>query len=614
MNKYKPLKNKKRMKKIQNFVERHGLIISLLFVVIAVLTGGTGVCLAEGAAVVDPDPANPDPVDPTVNDMDDATGKGAGQDLQGTQGSATQMRRGDLAADEYDPDVVKYNAPKYVLLNFARTVAVQRSVKGYEIEHFRIGEASLMLRTTDDISEAESIKLSASNCSGNLNDLGVSSTVIVKGVKGYEKGSTTKTSGDLVLYVSAADEDEVTLRPLNGKAKVEGTISDYMRDYLVPAIPANTELYISSYAGSESQKIVNPDNSQPRSVKVFLQKRLFNILITDHEREILKKTPWGFDEMKDQALANFSKKFERDLWDGVQTRYLMRTKDGNEEYFYTSEGILRQLTNTMGIEGKFKYAHITAIGKVMFTKYAETTEAYLLCGKNKVAEIANMEEIIKYMEAKYDHKKTDYGIVVRDLVSNFGTLHIVYAPMMDEIGYENFCVAVPLQIARYYHKVKKESTIDLNKAGNDAREAQRYTYIEIGALALRGQNSMLIGPSDEIIDKNISDDTEPIEVVDAIPSNPSDGMIISFDGLLSEDGPVTPVSELPATPEDGDIIAPTTDIVVGTAPDAVTYEEGKYYIYETDAWTEYTGVVLDGDKVWQWDEDSDQWIEYTGNV
>lgn len=601
------------MKKIQNFVEKHGLLISLLFVMMAVLTGGAGVCMAEGAAVVDPDPANPDPVEPGVSNME-PEGRDAGQSLPGTQGSATQMRRGDLVPEEYDPDVVKYNAAKYVLLNFARTVAVQRTAKGYEIDHLRIGEADLTIRTTDDIAEAESIKLSASNCSGDIHQMGVSSLVIVKGVKGYEKGSTTKTSGDLVLYVSAADEDEITLRPINGKAKIEGTVSDYLRDYLVPAIPANTEMLITSYAGSESQKIVSPDNSQPRSVRVYLQKRLFNILITDHEREILKKTPWGFEEMRDQALGNFSRKFERDLWDGEQTRFLVRTKDGNEEYVYTSRGILRQLTNTLGIEGKFKYSHITAIGKVMFTKYAETTEAYLLCGKNKVAEIANMEEIQKQMDAKYDHKKTDYGIVVRNLVSNFGTLKIVYAPMMDEIGLEDFCVAVPLQIARYYHKVKKESNIDLNKAGNDAREAQRYTYTEIGALALRGQNAMLIGPSDQIVDKNISDDTTIVEVVDAIPSDPSDGMIISFDGLLSEEGPVTPVSELPADPTEGDIIAPTTDITVGTAPDAVTYEEGKYYIYESNAWTEYTGVVLDGDSAWQWDDDQDEWVEYNGTV
>ena len=142
------------MKKFQNFMTKHSLLISLMLVMIAVLTGGAGISLAGDAPVSDPDPANPDPVNPNVNDMDDPTGNGAGQNLPGTQGSASQMRRGDLARTEYDPDVVKYNAPKYVLLNFARTVAVQRSVKGYEIEHFRIGKANLTIRTTAAFAEA----------------------------------------------------------------------------------------------------------------------------------------------------------------------------------------------------------------------------------------------------------------------------------------------------------------------------------------------------------------------------------------------------------------------------------------------------------------------------
>lgn len=552
------------MKKIQFFLTKHQVLISLTLMMIAVLTGGTGYSLAADVPVTDPNPAHPDPANPEVNNMGDSTGKGAGQNLPGTQGSGTQIREGGLADDEYDPDVVKYNAPKYVLLNLARTVAVQRSVKGYEIQHPRIGEAELVLHTTAAIAEAETIKLTADNCMGDLNELGVSATIIVKGVKGYEKGSTTKTSGDLVLYVTSVDDDnaEITCRPLNGKAKIEGTKSDYLRDYKVPAIPANTELYVSSYAGSESQKVVNPDNSQPRFATVYLQKRLFNIVITDHFREILKKTPWSFDDMKDQALANFSKKFERDLWDGVQQRFIVKI-DGQDEFTYTSEGILRQLTNTLGIEGKFKYMHITAIGKVMFTKYAETTEAYLLCGKNKIAEIANMEEIIKHMDAKYDHKKTDYGIVVRSLVSNFGTLNIVYAPMMDELGYEDFCVAVPLQIARYYHKIKKESNIDLNKAGNDAREAQRYTYIEIAALALRGQNSMLIGPSDKITEKNLSDNTQAVNIVDALPENPTTGMIISFD----------------------------EDMTYGTGDNAITLDHEKAWQWNGTTWVEYTGTI-----------------------
>lgn len=546
------------MKKVRIFFERHQLLVSMLLLMLAVVTGGT--TLMADAAVVEPDPANPDPVNPSVNDLGSPDGNGAGQGLTGTQGSATQMRRGDLAEDEYDPEIVKYNAPKYVLLNAARTIAKQRKTKGYEVKHFRIGTEDLILKTTAAINAGDTVTLTSENVSGNLNLLGVSTTIAVKGVDGYVQGSTTeKDGGDLVLFVVEATEESVKCRPLNGIAKVAGTKSDYLREYSCPAIPAGTELVVMSVAGSESQMIVTPDNSQPRPETVYLQKRIFNILLTDHEREILKKTPWSLAEMKEEALDNFSKKAEYDMWVGVQRRFLMRTKDGNEEYTYTSRGTLRQLTNTMGIEGAFKWEHIAAIGKVMFTNFAEVTEAYAYCGMNKIAELMNMD-LTKHQSAEFSHHKTDYGVVVRDLVSNFGTLHVVHAPALDDLGYSDFMVIMPIQIARYYRNiVKRESTIDLKKAGNDAREASRYIYIESGALALRGHNSMLVGPSDKIASRNLSNSANPIVIVDALPSNPTSGMIVTFD----------------------------TDM-------------------------EYGQTTLSKDKLWQWNGTT--WVEYTGTV
>lgn len=607
------------MKKIQNFVTKHGLLISLLFVLIAVLTGGAGFCMAEGAAVGDPDPANPDPVNPETNDLKSPDGKGAGQALPGTQASATQLRRAKLIEDQYDPDIVEFEAADYVLLNHAQTIAQQRTVGGhdYEITDFRIGEEDLKLTVINDIAAGEKIILTEENCSGNLNMLGVSSTIVVKGVGGYENGSQTKKDGGpLVLFVVSNDEERITCRPVNGITKVDGQKSEYLREYTAPAIPAGTEMIITSVAASESQMIVQPDNSQPRPNTVYLQKMEFNILITDHEREVIKKTSWGLTDIKAQALRNFKKKQEYSLWIMAQSKFIMRTKDGNEEYVYTMNGALRQLTNTLGLEGKFKWEHISAIGKIMGTGLGKSKEAYAYCGMNKIAELENMPEILHHT-VEYKHHKTDYGIVLRDLVSNFGTWHIVHVPALDDLGYKNFMVVIPIQKAKYYHNIagnSKEYEIDLKKAGNDAREASRFIYIESGALKLGGHTSLLVGPSDEIVEKNMSDNSNPVNLVNALPANPTDGMLISFDGLLSEDGPVEKVSTLPADPTEGDIIAPTEDITVGTDPDTVTYEQGKYYIYGSGAWTEYDGTVLDGEHIYQWSETDQEWKVYTGSI
>lgn len=599
-----------------NFTRR--LFVSLCLLMMAILTGGTGLCLAD-AAVVEPDPANPDPVNPDTNNMKSPDGNGAGQSLPGTQASATQLRRAKLVEDQYDPDIVEFEADDYVLLNHAQTIAMQRNVGGhdYEITDFRIGEEDMTLVVTDDIAAGEKVILTESNCSGNLDMLGVSSTIVVTGVGGYENGSQTKKDGGpLVLFVVANDEEKITCRPINGITKTEGTKSDYLREYTAPAIPAGTKMVITSVAASESQMIVQPDNSQPRPNTVYLQKMEFNILITDHEREVIKKTSWGLTDIKAQALRNFKKKQEYSLWIMAQSRFIMRTKDGNEEFVYTMQGALRQLTNTLGLDGKFKWEYISAIGKVIGTGLGKSKEAYAYCGMNKIAELDNMPEILHHT-VEYKHHKTDYGIIVRDLVSNFGTLHIVHAPALDDLGYSNFMVVIPTQKAKYYHNINGNSKtyeIDLKKAGNEAREASRFIYIESGALKLGGHTSVLVGPSDEIVEKNMSDNSNPVNLVDALPSNPTDGMLISFDGLLSEDGPVEKVSALPENPSAGDLIAPTEDITVGEGQEAVTYEQGKYYIFTNNAWTEYTGTVLDGDKVWQWSEDDNEWKQYTGNA
>ena len=605
------------MKKMMNYLSKHNLLISLCCMVLAALFC-PGISLAD-AAMVDPDPANPDPVNPDTNDMKSPDGKGAGQTLPGTQASATQLRRAKLVEDQYDPDIVEFEAADYVLLNHAQTIAQQRTVGGhdYEITDFRIGEEDLTLTVTDDIAAGEKIILTEENCSGNLNMLGVSSTIVVKGVSGYENGSQSKTDGGpLVLFVVANDEERITCRPINGITKVEGQKSEYLREYTAPAIPAGTEMIITSVAASESQMIVQPDNSQPRPNTVYLQKMEFNILITDHEREVIKKTSWGLTDIKAQALRNFKKKQEYSLWIMAQGKFIMRTKDGNEEYVYTMQGALRQLTNTLGLDGKFKWEYISAIGKIMGTGLGKSKEAYAYCGMNKIAELENMPEILHHT-VEYKHHKTDYGIVVRDLVSSFGTWHIVHAPALDDLGYKNFMVVIPMQKAKYYHNIdgnSKTYEVDLKKAGNEAREASRYIYIEAGALKLGGHTSLLVGPSDEIVAKNMSDNSNPVTLVSALPANPTDGMLISFDGLLSEDGPVEKVSALPANPSAGDLIAPTEDITVGEGQSAVTYEQGKYYIYEDNAWSEYDGTVLDGDHIYQWSASNSEWQVYTGSV
>lgn len=553
------------MKKFINCVSKYQFAISCVLMLLAVLTGGAGVAMAAEAQPISPGSAGestPDPVNPETNDRETPDGEGGGQSLPGTQASATQLREGGLVKPEYDEEIVKFRPDEYVLLNLARTEATQRPKKGYEAKHFLIGRESLVLTTKAAITAGEdgTVTLNASNTSGNIKLAYKGKLIFVSGVFGYKDGSATEYDGDLVLFVMSNNGVTVKCQALNGKAAVPGQTSYYLYDKICPNIPANVTMVIGTVAGCESQMIVTPDNAQPRDKTVYLQKQIFNVEITDHEKEVLKWTPWALAELKENALEIFSQGAEYTLWKGKQFKWKMQmSENGKEEFAYSSEGILRQITNTLGLAGKFEFKNITDIGKLMFTEFAENKVAYFLVGKDLLSDIINMD-YTRHKEISYVQKKTDYGIVVNALVSNFGELDLIYAPALDHFGMSDFGVVIDIKSARYYTNIKKrEYNVDEKKAGNESREASRYIYIEAGALALRGYNSLLVGPSNKIIAKNLSTAAKSVLFVDELPANVAEGTKIIFD-------------------ED-------------TTINGVTYSSDKVYIKTATGWEEFNGVV-----------------------
>jgi hypothetical protein len=535
------------------------LLVSCILCMLAVLTGG-GMAMAEVPIV--PDPNNPvDPVDPKVDNLPNPDGTGAGQDLSGTQASATQLKEGDLAQPDYDEDVIHFRCHKFVLLNRARTVAQQRTCRDYETIHFRLGEEDLCGKTKAAIAAGDSIKINASNFDGDLKLLTPGSTIYVQGVDGYADGSTTKKEGDLMLFVVANPTlKEATCQAINGPAKVNGEYNDSLDDMTCPAIPANTPLVVCAIAGAESQQEVAPDNFQPRPKTVYLQKQIFNVVFTDYQKRIITKARWAIKDIKAEALRKFSAKAEYTLWLGKQKRFKMLVDPTmGEEFVYTSEGVLRQLSNTLGIsDDGIEFRDVTAITKIQFTEFSEHDEADMYCGKDMLEDIINMKDINDRI--RLTQETTDFGVKILAFHNNFGKLNIIYAPALNKIGYSKFAVVIDMKGARYYTNISKtERTVDMKKGAKDTREATRYIYIEGGALALRGFNSILVGPASLIAKRNVSKSARPVNMVNTLPATPYEGMLI----LLNE------------------------DITVN----GVNYSSDLVYEYTQGAWNQYVGTV-----------------------
>ena len=566
------------MKKVINYFSSGQFICKMILMLLAVVTGGGVMAAAEdvepttqigdeGHEPSSKADAATEPVDPNKSDLLAPGGKAEGQDLTGTQASATQIRKGGLAEEDWESEVEKYRPFKTPLLQIIRKITKTVPCNGYEKKHARVGGDTLDGVTTKQIEAVTAggtIKLNKSNFSGSLLPLYKGSTVIVPTVAGYAQGSKTKLKGRLNLLVIDKTKDEVTLQALNGPAETEGTIGDTLDTMGCPAIPANSRILCASTILSESQMQVPPENYQPRSEEVYLQKRAFSIIFTEEFEKIKKKAPHTVADMKENALTNFLLRQERTYLYGTKLKFLMETKDGAQEYAYSAEGIINQLTNSYGIGDTYTFADLIAIAKLMFTDFAESDEMYLFCGKNAIERLMKIE-LPKGRDVMFDTVK-EFDITFNRFKCSYGTLNFAWDSTLDYMDLEDCMIGADFKGARHYVKEKgKEKTNDLSKDGYDPRLAKRYMHWEADCVALRGYNSILVGPENKI-------------------------STLGAAGVINN---IVSLSTLPKTPHEGMIVALTADYTDTTSGSGSTkYEKENIYIYKGGKWEIFSGQLI----------------------
>lgn len=563
------------MKKVINYFSNHQFICKMILMLLAVVTGGGMMAVGEdiepttqigdeGHAPSSKEDATKEPVDPNKSDRLAPGGKVEGQDLTGTQGSATQVRKGGLAEEDWDSEVEKYRPFRTPLLQVIRKITKSVPCTGYEKKHARVGGDTLDGKTTkaiEAVGAGGTIKLTKSNFSGSLLPFYKGSTAIVPSVAGYERGSKTKVSGRLNLLVIEKTKDEVTLQALNGPAETDGTIGETLDTMGCPAIPANSKILCASTILSESQMLVPPENYQPRSEEVYLQKRAFSIIFTEEFEKIKKKAPHTVADMKEDALTKFLLRQERSYLYGTKLKFLMETKDGAQEYAYSAEGIINQLTNSYGIGDTYTFADLIAIAKLMFTDFAESDEMYLFCGKNAIERLMKIE-LPKGRDVMFSTVK-QFDITFNQFKCSYGTLNFTWDSTLDYMDLEDCMIGADFKGARHYVKEKsKDKTNDLSKDGYDPRLAKRYMHWEADCVALRGYNSILVGPEDKI-------------------------STLGASGVINN---IISMSKLPDTPHDGMIVALTADYTdSGTS---TKYEKENVYIYKGGKWEIFSGQLI----------------------
>lgn len=540
-------------------------VLKMVLMLLAVATGGGVLALADN---VEPqignegvEPASKEtveakePVNPDTNDRLSPGGKKDGQGLTGSQASSTQLREGGLLDKEWDSEIVKFYPFKTPILSIVRRMAKTVNIKNWSVSHQRVGGETLDGQVTQKIVAGDTVEINSTNFSGSIRPFYKGTTVIVSGVPGYKEGSKTKTEGTLMLYVIEANGKKAVMQAVNGIPKNEGDTRENLDNMTCPEIPVGTTLLAASSAASESQLTITPENFQPREKSVYVQKKLLNIVFTDDYEKVKKEQPITVADLKTDAIIKYNLRAERTYLMGIKSRFKAETGDGQIEDVYTSEGIINQLTNTYAIGDEYTLSDLIAISKLQFTEFSENDRCFAFCGKNAIERLENIKLEGSHQNDFINHNEFDLSF--KRFKDTFGSLDFIWAQTLDLMGMSDFMVIFDPKASRRYVKIgKREQTNDMSKGGGEVRDAKRWIHQEADSVALRGYNSILVGPASKI--NKIA--TESL------------GAIIS-------------AAKLPATPAKGMKVALTKDYVNGET----TYEAGTVYYYDGSAWSVYAG-------------------------
>lgn len=560
------------MKKVINYFSNHQFVFKMILMLLAIATGGGAMAMADltetqiGDEGVDPASkatvAEKEPVDKNTSDRLSPGGKKDGQDLTGSQASSTQLREGGLLDKEWDSEIVKFYPFKTPLLSIVRRMAKTVQIKNWNISHQRVGGETLDGQTTAKITEGDTIEINSSNFSGSIRPFYKGTTVFASGVAGYAEGSQEKREGTLMLYVIEANGKKAVMQAVNGKPKTAGDSRINLDNMQCPEIPIGTTFLAGASAASESQLTITPENFQPREKEVYVQKKLLNIVFTDDYEKVKKEQPITVADLKTDAIIKYNLRAERTYLLGCKSRFKAETGDGQIEDVFTSEGIINQLTNTYGIGDEYTLGDMIAISKLQFTEFSENDRCFAFCGKNAIERLENIKLEGSHQNDFINHNEFDLSF--KRFKDTFGSIDFVWTQSLDLMGMSDFMVIFDPKASRRYVKIgKKEQTNDMSKGGGEVRDAKRWIHQEADSVALRGYNSILVGPAKKIAQ-------------------------IATESL----GAIMSAKTLPETPSKGMKVALTQDYTVkgsNSPTDDKTYEKGTVYYYTGSAWVIYTG-------------------------
>lgn len=520
--------------KIFDLIKGHkmGFLSFLLVAAAAVLGADCSFAMTEAMGAPDPDVK--DAKEGLSNEDAGFVADSKGMHTVGEgAATATKADETEFSEEEIDRQIAQafvFNFPlQYYIVNMAR----QQAVKTYHPKHYRSGSAKLDLEVKPAgltvAAKSDILTINSNDVVSNFRALKVYSTVFFHDVQGYDP-KTGAPKGDLMGYITGVEGTKATILLLNQ----EGAHND---DLKAVTIPGGTKIFLGATAGSETQLVVPPDNYQPVAYEVYLQKKLSNIVWSKEWEQQAKKVDFAQKDLRNNALWIFKYKNAVAHWLGTQmVKNIDVGGDLGEERVYFEEGLLNQV-NMMYSYDDITPATLNKISRMQFTRFSKNNHAVAFCGAGFLEKLQNMD-VQRVQSLGLKGVEITGGLIVKRWESIFGNIDFVYDPILTELGFADYAYLCDIkELTRYVKREQKEATIDMEKT-SDAREAKREMVSIIDCVASRGYNSILIGPSADVVRAQRLGSMEVIITeVDELPSTAKDGDVVYFgENLYEYDG------------------------------------------------------------------------------
>lgn len=497
-------------------------VLGMLIVLVAALFGAdASVAMAEGAT-------------PPLEDT-----KGLTTQQPNVAASTSQLRKDtDIVDPEIDQMIINFRPWMFPIDTHMRHDAIQVPVKGYEVDHYAAGVDPLWFETSSQITnnstKAKTVTLPVTGDAFNY--ISQHGTIYFPDVESYNEKGEEDGMG-LLCFVTEKTSSTITIEALNGPRK-----SGAGSDTYVPDIASGARLLVGTNALSESEMLCQPEYYNPAKKTVFLQKSAVNIVMTDHWKEVNKRIPFIEQDVRDDALYKFRRKRSVNLIIGVQSKVSRPQPNMGNEYVYTSEGVKRQVIKIYGHGEHLLFSDLIALTKLQFAEYSQSNEANAYCGKDFIENLLNID-FTQYKDVSFT-EATEMGIDIRKFKTTFGTINFIHEPIMNEVDMSDQCLVLDVKNAvRYVKENGKDYKVDMKEGVGENREASRDIHIEADCLALRGFNSILVGPSARVLRAPNSNSSVLIDFTEEA-TIPTEGLVDGKIILLTADDQEFPAGSL----------------------------------------------------------------------